>query len=166
MPEHRPLVYNMRIGGSCFLVGAQKGMQALCTALCTLFFLQSLLDRGRLHSMFKVYTVAVSSQHVKVDNVSVGRHRLVSLFLKGALRLRPPRAPRAPTWDLPLMLDALCLPPFEPLSQARPGVTLWPNMTFLPKVLSCFHLNQPIQVAQFNPPPQEAEGKSSLLCPV
>ncbi|XP_062279213.1 uncharacterized protein LOC133984014 [Scomber scombrus] len=37
----------------------------------------------------------------------------------GAMRLRPPQAQRAPVWDLPLVLDALCLPPFEPLAQAE-----------------------------------------------
>ncbi len=43
----------------------------------------------------------------------------MSLFLKEALRLCLPKAPRATAWDLPLVLDALCLPPFEPLSQER-----------------------------------------------
>ncbi|KAK0149825.1 hypothetical protein N1851_009418 [Merluccius polli] len=61
----------------------------------------------------------ISSRHARVDGNTVGCHRLVSLFLKGALRLRPPQAQRAPVWDLPLVLDALCLPPFEPLAQAE-----------------------------------------------
>ena len=42
-----------------------------------------------------------------------------SLFLKGVLWLRPPRTQQAPAWDLHLVLDALCLPPFEPLTQAE-----------------------------------------------
>ena len=45
----------------------------------------------------------------------------MSLFLRGALRQRPPSTPRAPAWDLPLVLDALSSPPFEPLAQ----VGLW-----------------------------------------
>ena len=44
------------------------------------------------------------------------------------------------------------------------GVTLWPNMVFLPKVLPRSHVNRPIQLAQFDPQP--AETGSSLLCPV
>ena len=48
-----------------------------------------------------------------------GGHSLVSLSLKGVLRLRPPRAQCAPEWDLHLVLDALCLPPFKPLAQAE-----------------------------------------------
>lgn len=58
---------------------------------------------------------AISSQHTQVNRVTVGSHRLVSLFLKGALRLHPPKAQRAPAWDLPLVLEALCQSPFEPM---------------------------------------------------
>ena len=44
------------------------------------------------------------------------------------------------------------------------GVTLWPNVAFLPKVLSPSSTNQPIQLSRFNPLP--VEGGSGLLCPV
>ena len=44
-------------------------------------------------------------------------------------------------------------------------VTLWPNIAFTPKVLSASHLNQPIRLAKFIPPPGEA-GRMELLCPV
>ena len=54
---------------------------------------------------------------MRTDRITVGSHRLISLFFRGALRLRLPSTPKAPAWDLPLVLDALCLPPFEPLSQ-------------------------------------------------
>ena len=119
--------------------------------------------------------------------------------------MHPPRAPRAPAWDLTMVLDALCMPPFEPLAQAElkwlscktafllaitsakrvselhalsvsdsclrwnsdgSGVTLWPNIAFLPKVLANSHLNQPIRLARFNPPPGERTDKQELLCPV
>ncbi|KAK0139820.1 hypothetical protein N1851_023263 [Merluccius polli] len=158
---------------------------------------------GRSHSTLKVYVAAISSLHNRVDGATVGRHRLVSLFLRGALRLRPPTAMRAPAWDLPLVLEALSSPPFEPLGQVKlkwlsmkaafllaitsakqvgelhalsvsdtclrwnsdgSGVTLWPNVAFLPKVLPRNHLNQPIQLARFDPPSEE--GGYELLCPV
>lgn len=90
-----------------------------CVLPAILEFLQSLLDKGRSPSTLKVYAAAISSKHVTVEGRTVGSHRLVSLFLKGALRLRPPRTPRTPSWDLPLVLDALCGPPFEPLDQAE-----------------------------------------------
>ncbi|KAK7909688.1 hypothetical protein WMY93_014372 [Mugilogobius chulae] len=37
---------------------------------------------------------------------------------QGARRLRPPMVQQAPAWDLPLVLAALCQPPFEPLGRA------------------------------------------------
>ncbi len=44
------------------------------------------------------------------------------------------------------------------------GVTLWPNVAFLPKVLAATYVNQPIRLARFDMPAEE--GGSSLLCPV
>ena len=147
---------------------------AQCTGSTVLEFLQSLLDSGQSHSTLRVYVAAISSLHDRVDSATVGCHRLVSLFLRGALRLRPPTAMRSPVWDLPLVLEALSSPPFEPLGQGGfkwlsmkaafllaitsakrvgelhalsvsdtclrwnsdgSGVTLWPNVAFLPKVL-------------------------------
>ena len=84
------------------------------TVATVLECLQFLLDSGCSYSTLKVYVAAISSLHDRVDGAMVGRHRLVSLFLRGALRLRPPTAMRAPAWDLPLVLEALSLPPFEP----------------------------------------------------
>ena len=42
--------------------------------------------------------------------------------------------------------------------------TLWPNLAFLPKVLSSSNLNRPIHLAQFIP--AEGEYRLKLLCPV
>lgn len=91
---------------------------ASCSVSTILDFLQSLLDKGRMPATLKVYVAAISCRHSRVDNVTVGSHPLVSLFLRGARRLRPPIIPRAPAWDLPLVLSALCQPPYEPLVQA------------------------------------------------
>ena len=174
-----------------------------CPVAVILDFLQSLFDSGRSHSTLKVFVAAISSQHTQIDGVTVGSHRLISLFLKGVLRLRPPRARRAPAWDLPLLLEAVCRPPFEPLAHADlkwlsmkaafllavvsakrvgelhalsvsetclrwnpdgSGVILWPNVAFLPKVLTTTYVNQPIKLACFDPP--SGEGGSPLLCPV
>ncbi|KAM3861007.1 sex comb on midleg-like protein 4 [Diretmus argenteus] len=38
---------------------------------------------------------------------------------QGAQRLHPPRAPRTPTWELNIVLDALRGPPFEPLTRTE-----------------------------------------------
>lgn len=90
-----------------------------CSVPRVLEFLQSLLDNGRSPATLRVYVAAISSRHARVDNDTVGCHRLVSLFLRGAWRLQPPRVQRAPAWDLHLVLDALCLPPFEPLARTE-----------------------------------------------
>ena len=49
-------------------------------------------------------------------------HTLVTRFFKGAQRRNLPRAVMVPSWDLPLVLEALLLPPFEPLEQS--GLTM------------------------------------------
>uniref|UniRef100_UPI0037E82EF3 uncharacterized protein n=1 Tax=Semicossyphus pulcher TaxID=241346 RepID=UPI0037E82EF3 len=77
------------------------------TVATILEFLQSLLEDGRTPSTLRVYVAAISSRHVLVENATLGCQRLVTSFLRGALRLRPPVAPRVPAWDLSLVLDAL-----------------------------------------------------------
>ncbi len=47
----------------------------------------------------------------------MGRHPLLTHFLHGALRLRPPVRSRFPPWDLDVVLDALCRPPFKPIEE-------------------------------------------------
>ncbi len=44
-------------------------------------------------------------------------HPLVTRFLRGALRLRPPVRSRVPPWDLAVVLEALCRPSFEPFEE-------------------------------------------------
>lgn len=89
-----------------------------CPLPTILSFLQSLFDRGLAPSTIKVYAAAISARHARVEGRTVGSHPLVARFLKGTLRLRPPRRSRVPTWDLSLVLQALCSAPFEPLSTA------------------------------------------------
>lgn len=89
-----------------------------CPLPTILLFLQSLFDKGLAPSTIRVYAAAISAQHARVEGRTVGSHPLVARFLKGALRLRPPRRSRVPTWDLPLVLQALCDAPFEPLLTA------------------------------------------------
>ncbi len=39
-------------------------------------------------------------------------------IMKGVRRLRPNHALRPPNWDLPLVLDSLTKPPYEPMADA------------------------------------------------
>ena len=46
-------------------------------------------------------------------------HRLAHRFLRGIQRMRPAVRNSAPSWDLPVVLEALCKPPFEPMETAE-----------------------------------------------
>ncbi len=61
--------------------------------------------------------VIFSAYHASLGGQSVGRHPLVTRFRCGALRLRPPVRSRIPPWDLAVVLEALCRPPFEPIEE-------------------------------------------------
>ncbi|KAL0150783.1 hypothetical protein M9458_053901 [Cirrhinus mrigala] len=73
---------------------------------------------GLAHSTLRVYLAAISAYHAPLGGLSVGKDPLVVRFLRGALRLRPPVRPRVPTWDLAVVLEALCRPPFEPIAES------------------------------------------------
>ncbi len=88
-----------------------------CPVGTVLEFLQARLSAGLTHSTLKVYVVAVSAYHTSLGGQSVGRNPLVTRFLHGALRLRPPVRSRISPWDLAVVLDALCRPPFEPIEE-------------------------------------------------
>ncbi|XP_063079934.1 uncharacterized protein LOC134469834 [Engraulis encrasicolus] len=86
-----------------------------CSVSEVLCVLQSLLDKGKAFSTIKVYLAAISACHVGFDGASVGKHPLVSRFMKGVRRLRPPTKQTFPSWDLSVVLDELSEPPFEPM---------------------------------------------------
>lgn len=86
-----------------------------CEVPRVLRFLQHLLDSGKAASTLKVYVTAISGYHVPIIGSSLASHTLVCSFLKGARWLKPACNPRFPQWDLLLMLDFVCLPPFQPL---------------------------------------------------
>ncbi len=88
-----------------------------CPIGTVLEFLQARLSAELTHSTLKVYVVAISAYHASLGGQSVGRNPLVTRFLCGALRLRPPVRSRVPPWDLAVVLEALCRPPFEPIEE-------------------------------------------------
>ncbi|KAL0173005.1 hypothetical protein M9458_033316, partial [Cirrhinus mrigala] len=88
-----------------------------CPVGSVLEFLQDRLSAGLTHSPLKVYVAAIAAYHAPLGGLSVGKNPLVTRFLRGALRLRPPVRPRVPSWDLSVVLEALCLPPFEPIEE-------------------------------------------------
>ncbi|KAI2647034.1 NLR family CARD domain-containing protein 3 [Labeo rohita] len=88
-----------------------------CPVGTVLEFLQARFSTGLSHSTLKVYVAAISAYHALLGGMSVGKDPLVVCFLRGVLRLRPPTRPHVPTWDLAVVLEALCRPPFEPIEE-------------------------------------------------
>ncbi len=60
---------------------------------------------------------AIASYHAPVGGQSVGKDPLITCFLHGVMRLRPRVWSRVPPWDLAVVLEALCKPPFEPIEE-------------------------------------------------
>ncbi len=88
-----------------------------CPVGTVLEYLQARLSAGVSHSTVKVHVAALSAYHSPLDGNTVGKHPLVICFLRGARRMRPPVRSRVPTWDLAVVLEALCKPPFEPIEE-------------------------------------------------
>ncbi|KAL0164598.1 hypothetical protein M9458_040351, partial [Cirrhinus mrigala] len=78
-----------------------------CPVGSVLEFLQDRLSAGLTHSTLKVYVVAIAAYDAPLGGLSVGKNP----------RLRPPVRPCVPSWDLSVVLEALCLPPFEPIEE-------------------------------------------------
>ncbi|KAL0170481.1 hypothetical protein M9458_035077, partial [Cirrhinus mrigala] len=88
-----------------------------CPIGTVLEFLQDRFSAGLTHSTLEVYVAAIAAYHVPLGGLSVGKNPLVTRFLHGALRLRPPVRPCVLSWDLAVVLEALCRPPFEPIEE-------------------------------------------------
>uniref|UniRef100_A0A803JRA6 Core-binding (CB) domain-containing protein n=1 Tax=Xenopus tropicalis TaxID=8364 RepID=A0A803JRA6_XENTR len=76
-------------------------------------FLQQGLDKGLSLNTLKVQISAISaylSSQLSADP-------LIQRFLKAAQRIRPPVLNPVPQWDLNIVLEQLCEPPFEPLKE-------------------------------------------------
>lgn len=86
-----------------------------CALSVILSFLQDCLDKGCTPSTLKVYVAAISAFYSYGNHCSVGRHVLVSRFLRGAGKSDSSRPNWVPVWDLSLVLSALSEPPFESL---------------------------------------------------
>ncbi|KAL0152927.1 hypothetical protein M9458_051756, partial [Cirrhinus mrigala] len=88
-----------------------------CPVGTVLEFLQNRLSSGLTHSTLKIYVVAIAAYHAPLGGLSVGKNSLVMCFLCGVLRLRSSVRPCVPTWDLAVVLEALCRPHFEPIEE-------------------------------------------------
>ncbi len=88
-----------------------------CPVGPVLEFLQERLTAGAAATTLRVYVAAIAARR-ELDEIPLGRHRMVSAFMRGARRLRPVRPTAVPSWDLSVVLEGLVTAPFEPLESA------------------------------------------------
>ena len=83
-----------------------------------LMFLQHLFDSGLAPSTLYVYCNSIGTLRGKIDGYSVVSHPEISMWLKGAKRMRPPVKDVMPRWDLGMVISALMESPYEPAQRA------------------------------------------------
>ncbi len=88
-----------------------------CPVGPVLEFLQERMTAGAAATTLRVYVAAIAARR-ELDEIPLGRHRLVSAFMRGVRRLRPTRPTAIPSWDLSVNLEGLVTAPFEPLESA------------------------------------------------
>ncbi len=88
-----------------------------CPVGPVLKFLQEKLAAGAAATTLRVYVAAISARR-ELDEIPLGRHRMVSAFTHGVRRLRPVRPIGVPSWDLSVVIEGLMAAPFEPLESA------------------------------------------------
>ncbi|KAI2662193.1 50S ribosomal protein L9 [Labeo rohita] len=88
--------------------GERQQDPANCPVGTVLEFLQARFSTGLAHSTLKVYVAAILAYHAPLGGMPVG---------KDPWSLRPPTRPHVPTWDLAVVLEALCRPPFKPIEE-------------------------------------------------
>ncbi len=88
-----------------------------CPVGPVLEFLQERLTAGAAATTLRVYVAAIAARR-ELDEIPLGRHRMVSAFMRGVRHLRPVRPTAVPSWDLSVVLEGLVTAPFEPLESA------------------------------------------------
>ncbi len=88
-----------------------------CPVGPVLEFLQERLTAGAAATTLRVYVAAIAARR-ELDEIPLGRHRMVSAFMRGVRRLRPVRPTAVPSWDLSVVFEGLVTAPFEPLESA------------------------------------------------
>ncbi len=85
-----------------------------CPVGPVLEFLQERLTAGAAATTLRVYVAAQR----ELDEIPLGRHRMVSAFMRGVRRLKPVRPMAVLSWDLSVVLEGLVTASFEPLESA------------------------------------------------
>ncbi len=72
---------------------------------------------GAAATTLRVYLAAIAARR-ELDEVPLGRHRMVTAVMRGVRRLRPVCPTAVPSWDLSVVLEGLVTAHFEPLESA------------------------------------------------
>ncbi len=72
---------------------------------------------GAAATTLRVYVAAIAARR-ELDEIPLGRHRMVSVFMRGVRWLRPVHPIGVPSWDLSVILEGLMAALFEPLESA------------------------------------------------
>ena len=91
-------------------------------------FLSFLFHKGLQYRTIAGYRSMLSSVLQPVNNIPVGQHPHIVRLIKGIFNSRPPTNKLLPEWELPLVLDLLKRPPFEPLSLAPLKYLTWKSL--------------------------------------
>ncbi len=109
-----------------------------CPVGPVLEFLQERLTAGAAATNLRVYIAAIAARR-ELDEIPLGRHRMVSAFMRGVRQLRPVRPTAVPSWDISIILEGLVTAPFESLESTSERiltlkVTLFLALTSLKRV--------------------------------
>ena len=72
--------------------------------------LQYKLQVGLTHSTIKVYLASISARHLGYGDKTMCGHPLMITFMKGVKRAKMTSRPLSTSWDLAVVLGALCKP--------------------------------------------------------
>ncbi len=78
-----------------------------CPIGTVLEFLQAFFSAGLTHSTLKVYLAAIAAYHAPLGGQSVGKDPLVTRFLRGVMRLRPPAREAYAMWWIRMLFYSL-----------------------------------------------------------
>lgn len=107
-----------RIWNQFFTMAQQKGWDPIAPEPSQILeFLQSGINKGLSSSTLKVQVSALSAK----TGTRWALHPLVIQFLRACLKIKPPKKPVFPSWDLSVVLEAFTNPPFTPSE----SISLW-----------------------------------------
>ena len=112
-------------------------------------FFTCLFHKGLQYRTIAGYRSMLSSVLQPVKIIPVGQHPYIVRLLKGIFNSRPPTIKLLPDRELPLVLDLLKKPPFEPLSLAPLKYLSWKSLYLV--AITTFRRASDIQALKLGP---------------